>query len=269
MPIKVLIVDDEALARKRIRRLLENDASITIIGECANGFETVAALQNHKPDLLFLDIQMPELNGFEVLQQFSPDQLPIIIFVTAYDKYALKAFEVHAVDYLLKPFDDERFFLALNHAKEQITKFKNQAFSQKLVNLMADVLENNHLTSEITTVKKTDAHYLERLIIKSSGLIYFVKTADIINIKAAGKYLEVVVGDHTYTLRQTMSEIEKKLNPSCFLRIHRSTIINMDFIKEMQHWYKNEYIFIMQNGEQLKSSGSCYKNLDKIIKEFS
>ena len=251
--IKTVIVDDEALARTRIRRLLEDDKEIKIVGESKNGLEAVEALNGLKPDMVFLDVQMPELNGFEVLEEFDPDDLPVIVFVTAYDQYALKAFEVHAVDYLLKPFEDERFYDSLQHAKEQIKNLETNSFTSKIMNLLSDK-------------SKQQEKHIERIVVKSSGRIYFVKTKDIVRIKAAGKYLEVLSKEKEHVIRQTMTDIESKLDPSLFLRIHRSTIINIDHIKEIQHWYKNEYIFKLKNGEEFTSGGSYRKNLDRVLK---
>ncbi len=250
--IHTIIVDDESLARMRIKRLVENDKEIVIVGEASNGLEAVEKLTNLKPDLVFLDVQMPELNGFEVLEQLETDCLPIIIFVTAYDQYALKAFEVHAVDYLLKPFEDERFYSSLEFAKEQLKSNESTSFTQKLINLISDK-------------NKEPQKYLERIVVKSSGRIYFVKTKDIIRIKAAGKYLEILTNDKEHVIRQTMNDIESKLNPELFLRIHRSTIINIDQIQEIQHWYKNEYLFKLKNAEQFTSGGSYRKSLDRVL----
>ncbi len=250
--IRTLIVDDESLARTRLKRLIENEKDFDIVGEATNGLEALELITELKPDLVFLDVQMPELNGFEVLEQLETECLPVIIFVTAYDQYALKAFEVHAVDYLLKPFEDERFFSSLEHAKEQMKNTESTSFTQKLINLVSDS-------------SKEPQKYLERIVVKSSGRIYFVKTKDIIRIKAAGKYLEILTAEKEHVIRQTMSDIESKLDPELFLRIHRSTIINIDQIQEIQHWYKNEYLFKLKNAEQFTSGGSYRKNLDKVL----
>jgi len=272
--IRTIIIDDEFLARKRIRRLIEKDNELSIVAECTNGLEAVQLLQEQAADLLFLDVQMPEFNGFEVLEQLELDRLPAIIFVTAYDKYALKAFEVHAVDYLLKPFHDERFYEALQHAKDQIGNLQTGSLKDKLLNLLADITGKKTRETDSDNTEKVLDHpnesvYLERLLIKSAGRIFFVKTSEIIRIKAAGKYLEIMLADQELTTRQTMNEIESKLDPNHFLRIHRSTIINLDQIKEMQHWYKGDYIFILQNGEKFTSSSSYRKNLERIMNLFS
>lgn len=264
-PIRTLIVDDEPLARRRIRRLLEAEPDIFLTGECETGKEALRILQTQPVDLVFLDIHMPELDGFEVLEQLDAHRLPVIVFVTAYDKYALKAFEVHAVDYLLKPFDNTRFVSALNHAREQLNNLNPHSLKQRLLDFLADFSPGGIHESGSHSMNK----YADRLVVKSAGRIFFLKTAEICRIKAAGKYLEIRAGDTEYSVRQTMNEIETKLNPNKFLRIHRSTIINIDFIREMQHWYKGEYIFILQNGEKFTSSHTYRFNLEKLMQHFS
>lgn len=267
--ITALIIDDESLARTRIRRLLDDEKDIVLIGECSNGLEAVQRIKEESPDLIFLDVQMPELNGFEVLNEINSEKLPVIIFVTAYDKYALKAFDVHAVDYLLKPFDDDRFYDALKYACEQIKNVQNNSIKKKLLELISDLTGAKVLSSVRAPNENFQLNYLERLVIKSAGRVYFLKTNDIVRIKAAGKYLEILANEEEHILRQTMNEIESKLNPDQFLRIHRSTILNIDQIKEMQHWYKSQYVFILHNGEKYTSGNKYFKNLESIINRFS
>jgi two-component system LytT family response regulator len=251
--IRVVIVDDEKLARDRIRRLLEQSDEYIIISECTNGTEAVNFLNSNETDLIFLDIQMPEIDGFEVVSQLDSSKLPVIIFVTAYDKYALKAFEVHAIDYLLKPFDDERFNSALQHSKETLYNKSEDAFTEKIMGFIEE--------RETSRQNK----YLERITVKSAGRIYFVNTNDIIRIKAAGKYLEILDSEREHTIRKTMTQLKEQLDPDRFIRIHRSVIVNVDHIKEMQHWYKNEYIFILSNGEKFTSGGSYRENLNPLL----
>ena len=271
--INVLIIDDEKLARMRIRELIEGEDDITIIDECKNGAEAVESIRKFSPDLIFLDVQMPGMNGFQVLDKLDKENLPIIIFVTAYDQYALKAFDVHAIDYLLKPFDDERFYEALQRAKDQYIQINNLAFKQRLVQLLSDMHDDSTTYEESSAIfgsrTNGDTPYLERLAVKTGGRIYFIKTSEISRIKAAGKYLELKVGDEEHMIRQAMNQLEAKLDPCHFLRIHRSTIINIDYIKELQHWYKTQYVVILQNGEKFISSNSYRKNLEKIVHQFS
>jgi two-component system LytT family response regulator len=251
--LKILVVDDEALARRRITNLLQSLNQSHEIYESANGLDALRKLEDSQFDLIFLDIQMPEMNGFEVLENLELESTPPVIFVTAYDQYALKAFEVHAIDYLLKPFDDDRFNEAFDHTKKSLTKDK------VAIENLEKLLQERRAMDE--------SEYIERIVIKNKGRIYFVKTNDVITIKAAGKYLHIATENEEHTVRQTMTEIESKLDPKTFLRIHRSTIINIDRIKEMQHWYKNEYIFIMQNGDKVTSGSTYRKNLDVLLSE--
>jgi len=257
--IKAVIVDDESLARTRIRRLLEKSGDITVVAECTNGLEVVEFFRTGEADLLFLDIQMPELDGFEVLDNFPTEKLPVVIFVTAYDKYALKAFDVHAIDYLLKPFEDERFYEALNYARELLLKQNQNSLSGKLKDLLID-----YLGKESTR----DSDFYSKITIKTAGKYYLINTDEIIRIKAAGKYLEIKTKDEKYLTRKTIKEIGLTLNPAKFLRIHRSTIINIDFIKELQHWYKSDYIIVLANGEKFTSSKTYKLNVEKVLNQF-
>lgn len=251
--IKVVIVDDEKLARDRIRRLLDASGDYEIISECSNGSDAVKFLSANEADLLFLDIQMPEMDGFEVVSSLRRDKLPIVIFVTAYDKYALKAFEIHAIDYLLKPFDDERFNSALEHVKEILDKNSHEVFTEKLIDFLEE--KENELQHK----------FLDRIVIKTSGKIYFVNTEDVVRIKAAGKYLEIKDSEKVHTVRKTMAQIEEQLDSEKFIRIHRSVIVNIEHIKEMQHWYKNEYVVFLSNGEKFTSGSSYRKNLNPLL----
>ena len=212
-------------------------------------------LNDNDIDLMFLDIQMPEMDGFEVLNHIDRNKLPVIIFVTAYDTYAPKAFEVHAIDYLLKPFDDERFNSALMHSEEILKNKSKKMFTDKLIGLI----------EETDKIKNPQYKFLERIVIKSSGRIYFVRTKDVIRIKASGKYLEIKDSQKDHKIRKTLTQLEEQLDPDRFIRIHRSVILNVDHITEMQHWYKNEYIFILSNGEKFTSGSSYRKNLEQIL----
>ena len=251
--IKVLIVDDEPIARRRIRRQIENNADFEITGECKNGLEAVLTIQEQKPDLVFLDVQMPEMDGFSVLETISAQKeaMPAVIFVTAYDRYAIKAFEVNAVDYLLKPFDDERFQKALNRAQAQI---QNNNTNERLL----DLLE---------TLKKTPQKYIERLAIKSAGRIFFLMVEEIDWIESADNYVRLHVGRESHLLRETVNGLEKKLDPDRFLRIRRSTIVNIKQIKELHPLFNGEYAIILKNGNELTSSRRYRKNLSILLGE--
>ena len=240
MRIKTLIVDDEPLARERVKRLLRDESDITVIGECGNGAEAIAAIKREKPDLVFLDIQMPEKNGFEVIKSLDAKSVPTIIFVTAYDQYALQAFEVHALDYLLKPFNRDRLHRALARAREHIEHRNYGNLDERLASLIADL--------------KTEKKYLERLVVKSVGRVFFLKIDEIDWIEAAGNYLKLHVGRESHLIRETMNGIEAKLNPDKFLRIHRSTVVNIDRIKELHPMFSGDYSVILRNGLELTLS---------------
>ncbi|MFQ5637374.1 MAG: LytR/AlgR family response regulator transcription factor [bacterium] len=244
--IRTLIVDDEPLARERIRKLLENEPDFEVIGECTHGKEAVSAIRRDPPDLLFLDVQMPELDGFRVLERLRLPHMPAVIFVTAYDRYALKAFEVYALDYLLKPFDRSRFRKALARAKTQIGQDQTGSMNRKLLALLEDLKKDGS--------QPGGKRYLERLVIRASGRIYFIKIEEIDWFEAAGNYVRLHVGMESHLLRDTMSEMEAKLDPARFLRIHRSTIVNTDRIKEMNTWFNGEYVLILKDGTRLNSS---------------
>ncbi len=251
MPIRTLIVDDEPLARDRIKRFLAVETEMELVGECDEGRSAIAAIGEIKPDLIFLDIQMPELDGFGVLQALDERDMPAIVFVTAYDQYALRAFDVHAVDYLLKPFDRERFSKALRRAKQQIQQRRDGEIDQRLMSLLAHV--------------KKELKYLERVVIKSVGRVFFLKTDEIDWIEAEGNYVRLHVGGEGHLLRETMNRLETKLNPEKYIRIHRSTIVNVERIKELQPLFSGDYVVILRGGKQLTLSRS-YR--DKLLHLF-
>ena len=222
--IRTLIVDDEPLARRNLRVLLEKDPQIEIVDECRNGREAVKAINTLSPDLIFLDIQMPEWDGFDVLARVGPERIQAIIFVTAFDQYALKAFEVHALDYLLKPFDDERFGFALRRAKSQIEAREINRVSKRLLAL----LEERENQRESATPEK---NYLTRVMVKGTGRVVLLKVDEIDFIEADGNYAKLHVGRKAHLLREKMHDLEGRLDPARFVRIHRSVIVNLDRIK--------------------------------------
>lgn len=250
--IRTVIVDDEPLARRGIRALLKEEKDVEIISECRNGREAVTAIEEQAPDLVFLDVQMPELNGFDVLEAIGAERMPSVIFVTAYDKYALRAFEVHAVDYLLKPLDGDRFSGAMQRARLQIEGNSLHKLSRQLQSLLADL--------------KPNQKYTERLVIKSAGRIFFLGVAEIDWIEAADNYVRLHAGRESHLLRETMSSLEKKLDPDQFLRVHRSRIVNVRKIKQLQPLFRGEYDIMLQDGKRLES-GRGYR--DKLQKLFS
>lgn len=242
--IRALIIDDEPLARERIRTLLSVEEDVEIIGECADGREAVSTIKKESPDLLFLDVQMPEMSGFEVLEKIGAERLPSIIFVTAYDHYALRAFDVHALDYLLKPFDRERFQTALRRARLEIERAQGGHLQERLLLLLADL--------------KVEQKYLERLVIKDAGRVFFLRTEEIDWIESAGNYVRLHVARESHLLRETMNTLESRLNSAKFLRIHRTTIINVERIRELHPLFRGEYILVLRDGTRL-TSGRAYK----------
>jgi two-component system, LytTR family, response regulator len=249
--VRTLIVDDEVLAREKIMTLLADDTEIEIIGECADGLAAVSAIESQKPDLIFLDVQMPELDGFGVLEAVDAERMPMIIFVTAYDHYALRAFEVHALDYLLKPFDRERFNKALGRAKLQIERDRTGAMSAELFALLTDL--------------KARPKQLQRLVIKSGGRVFFLRADEIDWIEAAANYVRLHVGKESHLLRETINSLAAQLDPEKFLRIHRSTIVNLERVKELQPWFHGDYVVILQDGTQLNSSRSYREQLHQLV----
>ncbi|MDT4897514.1 MAG: two-component system, LytTR family, response regulator [Acidobacteriota bacterium] len=242
--IRTVIVDDEPLARRGIRAHLTEERDVEIIAECGNGRDAVRVISELAPDLVFLDVQMPELDGFGVLEAINLEHLPSVIFVTAYDKYALRAFEVHALDYLLKPFDTERFTRAMERARTQIERRSISDLSHRLQSLINDL--------------QTNQKYAERLVIKSAGRIFFLGVEEIDWVEAADNYVRLHSGNNTHLLRETMNSLEKKLDPAQFLRIQRSTIINVRRIKELHPLFKGEYEIVLKDGTRL-SSGRGYR----------
>lgn len=249
---KVLIIDDEPMARERIVELLKGEPDIEIAAECRNGLEAVSAVMEHCPDLLFLDIQMPGMNGFEVLSEISGSDLPEIIFVTAFDQYTLDAFSAHALDYLLKPFDDDRFNEALNYARTRMDQ-KHRVMARQ-----------SSLVSFIQKLEKEDK-YIKRLQVKLNQRIFLVNVDEIDSIEAEGCYVRIRRGEESYLLRKSLNNLEKKLNPKHFTRIHRSTIVRIDSIKELQHWSQYEWMAILKNGSKYVVSRSYREKLKNIL----
>jgi two-component system LytT family response regulator len=234
-----LIVDDEPLARRSVRRLLNGNADVEVVGECGDGESAVAAIHEKKPDLVFLDVQMPEISGLEVVRRIGPDAMPVTVFVTAYDDYAVSAFDANAIDYVLKPFGKERFARALGRAKERI----------------AGKLNVDGLRLALSALERVQAEtYAERVTAVDNGRILFVNVDAITWIGADGNYVQVHAGNRTYEIRETLSNLEKKLDPRHFARIHRSTIVNIRRIKEIQPWFRGHHVVILETGEHLRMS---------------
>jgi two-component system LytT family response regulator len=240
MSIRTIIVDDVELARERVKMLLD-DPEIEIVAECENGREAIEAIQNLKPDLVFLDVQMPKIGGFEVVETIGAERMPAVIFVTAYDEYAIRAFEINAIDYLLKPFDEERLKKAVERAKREIKKQElSLGIEEKLRKLLKEV--------------KTEPQYLKRIPVKSARGTTLVLTEEIDWISSDRHYLEIHIGNEMYLIREKLSELETKLDPQVFMRIHRSTIVNLDRIKSFHPLFNGDQLIILKNGRELNLS---------------
>jgi two-component system LytT family response regulator len=248
--IRALIVDDEPLARRHIRRLLERDAGVEVVADCADANQAASAIRELAPDLVFLDVQMPDADGFAVLETVGAGDMPLIIFVTAYDQYALRAFEVNALDYLLKPFDRKRFDKAMARARSR---------------LAAEKEELNRRALAILEELKAKTSKPERILIKAGGRAFFLKVDEIDWIEAEGKYVRLHVGRESYLLREGISSVEAQLDPKKFPRIHRSAIVNIERVRELQTLFNNEYHVILQDGTELTLSHGYRKKLGDLL----
>jgi two-component system LytT family response regulator len=251
-PLRTLIVDDEPLARERMRSLLGTEQDVEVVGEARDGLEAVNAILAQSPDLVFLDVHMPKLDGFEVIETVGPDRMPAVVFVTAYDQHALRAFEVQALDYLLKPFDSERFQGALRRARRQVDNQETGDISRRLLALVRDLKSDKPPKSD-------------RLVVKSAGRLFFLRADEIDWIEAAGNYVRLHLGAEAHLLRETMNSIESRLNPELFFRIHRSHIVNIERIKELQPWFNGEYVVILRTGARLTLSRGYREKLQERV----
>lgn len=258
--LRVVVADDERLARQKMRTLLESEPNITLVAECQDGRQTVSAINCFRPDLLLLDIQMPDLDGFQVLSEISPREMPAVIFTSAYDQYAIRAFEAHALDYLLKPFDKERLHGAIQRARVELAKFENRDMTHKLLELLS------HIKSGTPTAT-TDSQ--DRLVIKAKGRVIFLDLEEIDWVEAAANYVRLNVGKESYLLRETISRTSERLDPNQFIRIHRSTIVNVRKIKELIPVNSGEYIVVLKNGKELSCSRGYRALLQKVIERHS
>ncbi|GAB3917441.1 LytR/AlgR family response regulator transcription factor [Larkinella terrae] len=249
-PYRSLIIDDEILARQAIRTLLQTVPSLAIVDEAANGTEAVLKILQHKPDLIFLDIQMPELDGFEVMKEIWSYHQPMVVFTTAYDQYALRAFEVNAIDYLLKPFNEVRFYQALNRAQERLAQQRTQP--------QVDALLGQLLRDETA---QPEGAYLRRILVKETGRMSLVNTDDIRYLDADGNYITLHTSQKPYLIYDSLTHLEARLDPATFVRIHRSHIVNLDYVAEIETHFNGEYIVRLTTGQQLKWSRSYRDNL--------
>lgn len=256
-PVKALIADDERLAREYLRQLLETRTDMVVAGECRNGLETVNSIFSLQPDLVFLDIQMPDLNGFDVIKEVQKEmKMPAVVFTTAYEQFALKAFDVSAVDYLLKPFTEERF-------KEAVTKALDLAQKNKLSETNAAIESLLKLYNEKKEPGRGES-FPGRILVKANKRIFFVNVEEIIWLEASGDYVRIHLKDASYLLNDSLNNIEQSFDPRLFIRVHRSHIVNLECIVEFKPYFNGEYILVMNNRQEVKLSRS-YKDRIKTL----
>jgi len=250
--LRALIVDDEPLARERVRTLLADESDVEVVGECADGGEAVAAIERLAPDLVLLDVQMPGVDGFEVLDAIPDARLPAVIFITAYDRYALRAFEVHALDYLLKPFDRERFGIALDRARRELARDEaSEPVARRLLALLESI--------------RAERRYPARLVVREAGRVFFLSVPEIDWIEAVGNYARIHVGKRSHLLRETMKSLERRLDPDRFVRLHRSRIANVERIRQLEANRRGDLVVVLADGTQLPSSRGYTERLRRLI----
>jgi two-component system LytT family response regulator len=250
MPLTVLIVDDEPLAREGLRMLLADDPEITAVQEAKNGREAVQRVCEGRPDLMFLDVQMPEMDGFSVIHEIGPEQMPAVVFVTAHDQYAIRAFEINAIDYLLKPVTRERFVQSLARAKVRLRT--------------SEPHQQNQILSLLETIA-SPSRYLNRIAVLSAGKTSFIYVNDVDWIRAAENYAELHVAQASHLLHVAMNTLEKSLDPEIFVRIHRSLIVNLRRIKEIQPATHGEYMLLLHSGVRLQSGRTYHERIKALI----
>jgi len=259
--IRTLIVDDEPVARRTIRNLLAEDPDVEVIDECGGGAEAVESIRRRPPDLLFLDIQMPGMDGFDVLEAVELERISAVIFVTAYDAYALKAFEVHALDYLLKPFTDERFREALARAKSHVELREAKGLAESLRAFLRGRAEGEAAVAP----PARKGGYLTRFMVKAGGRVIFINPRDVDWIEADNYYIKLHVSGKAHLLRLSMKELEERLDPKTFWRTHRSAIINLDRVKELHQHPSGEYVVVLRDGTELKLSRARRERLQELL----
>lgn len=250
--IRVVVVDDEPLARRRIVRLLADREGFELAGEFDSGRKAALAIPEIDPDLLFLDVQMPEMGGFEVLESLSRSRPPVVIFVTAFNDYAVRAFEVHALDYIMKPFDDDRFDEALVHARAQLRLESGDSLRRRL-NGVVRALQGME-GGPPAEAPSSPNRWIERLVVRSQDRAWFVRVADIEWVEAADYNVRIHTADRTYTTRETLSGLAEQLDPRRFVRVHRSTIVNIDRVREIQPYFHGAHILVLQDGTEIRLS---------------
>lgn len=266
--IRAMIVDDEPLARDGVRMLLDPDPEIELVGEAASGSEALEMLRRERPDLLFLDVEMPEMNGFEVLSGLEPDALPVVVFISAYDAYAMRAFEVHALDYLQKPYEDDRFYQALRRAKDHLRRAELSGLSSRLIDLLesySEGLGRGEYGSPLADAAAEQRGPLRRIAIKSAGRVVYIDVDEIDWIEAADYYVQLHTGAVSHLHRQTMGSLEQQLDGDIFCRIHRSAIVNLRRVRELCHSGRREVFVVLDSGLELRVARRHRDRLQKLL----
>ena len=259
--IRALIVDDEPLGRDCIRLALAAHDDVIVVGECESGEEAIEAIERHSPDLLFLDIQMPGVDGFGVIERLGPERMPLIVFVTAHDVHALRAFSVHAFDYLLKPFDNERFAEAVARARTQLTTVAAGEFGRRLQTLLADVQSN--AADPIDSESRSGT--ILRFAVKDDDRMRFVRADEVDHFEAAGNYVRLHLKDRQYEIRATLRTLATGLDPGRFVRVHKSSIVNLERVREVQPWFGGDYVAILHSGVQIRVSRTYARELLRTV----
>jgi two-component system LytT family response regulator len=257
--VRTIIADDERLARQKLLILLESEPLVKVVAECQDGRQAVSAIRSFQPDMLLLDIQMPDLDGFQVLSEIPPDEMPVVIFTSAYDQYAIRAFEANALDYLLKPFDQERLHHAVERARSELRKERDREITHRILNLL----------SQVRSVAPAAAEKDSRLVIKANGRVVFLDLDNIEWVEAAANYVRLNVGKESYLFRETISRISERLDANHFVRIHRSTIVNVRKIKELIPVNSGEYVVVLKSGRELSCSRGYRAALQGIVEKGS
>jgi two-component system, LytTR family, response regulator len=253
MTVRVVVADDEPIGRQRLIRLLQAEPDTDVVAACADGEEAVEAIRAHVPDVVLLDIQMPELDGFEVVAALGEAQQPAVIFVTAHDQYALRAFEIHAFDYLLKPVDPDRLRVAMDRAVTTAPRAPQGGVTRRILTLLEQLAQRER------------GYGRDRLVVRTPERAFFLRADTIDWIEAAGKFVHLHVGRAIHALRESMAELEQELDPARFVRISRSVIVNLDRIQEIQPWFQGDYVLILTDGTRLTSTRGYRDNMRKLL----
>ncbi len=257
--IRTIIADDEHLSRQKLRLLLSSEPGLQVVAECDCGEQTVDAVHAQKPDLLLIDIRMPDMDGFEVLAKITEDEMPVVVFTTAYDQFAIRAFDAHALDYLLKPFEQERLHQAIERTRAELLKSHNLSLTSRILDMLAQKADPQARS------KQAD----DRMVIRAGGKVVFLDLKEIDWIEAAANYVKLNAGKDSYLLREGIGSIAERLDPERFVRIHRSVIVNVRKIRELQPCDSGEYIAVLKSGKELSCSRGYRAQLQRLISKDS